>query len=203
MHIFLGTVAILIAVISYSLYFRDVLAGKTKPHAFTWLIWSSLNMFIFYAQIMNNGGPGAWVTGAAAIANGLIFLLALRYGEKNIALLDWLCLLIALTSLGIWLVYPDGELSILLACALFVIGFIPTLRKSFRKAHEETAITFGLNSIKFFIALFALSSVTITTALFPFLLFIINGFFACFLFVRQQSSAKRNKVRKRPRKVTA
>jgi chromate transport protein ChrA len=203
MHVLLGTVTILIAVVSYSLYFRDVLAGKTKPHAFTWLIWSFLNLFVFYAQVMNNGGPGAWVTGAAAIANGIIFLLALRYGERYIAWLDWFCLAAALLSLAVWLVYPDGEASILLASAVFVIGFIPTFRKSLHKAHEETAITFGLNSVKFFIALFALSSISITTAVYPFLLFLVNGFFAGFLFTRQRSAVRSKKGRRKPVRSTA
>lgn len=204
MHVLLGTITILIAVVSYSLYFHDVMIGKTKPHAFTWLIWSFLNLFVFYAQLTNNGGPGAWVTGAAAVANGIIFLLALRYGERNIARLDWLCLIAALFSLGAWLIYPDGEASILLASAVFVIGFIPTFRKSLHKAHEETAITFGLNSVKFFIALFALSSISITTAVYPFLLFLINGFFASFLFARQRSSAlSKKRSKKRARRATA
>jgi len=193
MHVLLGVVTILIAVVSYSLYFRDVLAGKTKPHAFTWLIWSSLNLLVFYTQLTNNGGPGAWVTGAAAVANGIIFLLALRYGERNIAWLDWLCLAAALLSLAVWLVYPDGEASILLASAVFVIGFIPTFRKSIHRAHEETAITFALNSVKFFIALFALTSISITTAVYPFLLFLVNGFFAGFLLSRQHSAAHNKK----------
>lgn len=187
MNVFLGAVTIIIAAVSYSIYFRDVISGRTKPHAFTWLIWSSLNTFVFYAQYINNGGPGAWVTGAAAIANGIIFLLALRFGERNVTMLDWICLFIAVLALGTWIIYPDGELSMLLACAVLFVGFIPTFRKSIRKPHEETAVTFALNSVKFFIALFALSTISITTASYPFSLFVLNGFFAIFLLTRRRT----------------
>jgi hypothetical protein len=95
------------------------------------------------------------------------------------------------------LMYNMGsELSVILASMTFVIGFAPTLNKSFRKPMEETAVTFGLNSVKFLIALFALSSFTITTAFYPAVLFIVNAFFAIFLFVHQSSSYRKQQKTK-------
>ncbi|TAL14642.1 hypothetical protein EPN95_02250 [Patescibacteria group bacterium] len=185
MSAFLGYLTILIAIVSYSFYIHDVFGHKTKPHGFTWFTWALLNTFIFYEQVIHGGGPGAWVTGVAAIANTVIFFLAFKYGERNITKLDWFCLVTALFALGIWWINSDAVLSVILACAVFVIGFIPTFRKSLHRAHEETAITFALNSLKFLIALFALNAFTLTTALYPLVLFVVNGFFAIFLFTNQ------------------
>ena len=187
MNYALGVIAIVIAIISYSVYFRDIFKHKTKPHGVTWFIWGTLNLFIFYEQMAGGAGPGAWVTGAAAVANLAIFGFAFKYGERNITRLDWICLLIGLLALSLWLVNPGGVLSVILACMVFVIGFIPTLRKSFKHAEQETIITFALNSTKFLVALFALQTVSITTALYPAVLLAVNGFFASFLLYQRMS----------------
>ena len=195
MNYLLGVIAIVIALISYSFYFHDIFRHKTKPHGVTWFIWGTLNFFIFYEQMIAGAGPGAWVTGAAAIANLAIFAFAFKYGERNITRLDWVCLLIGLLALSVWFVNRGGVLSVILACMVFVIGFIPTFKKSFKHAEQETIITFALNSTKFLVALFALQTVSITTALYPAVLFAVNGFFALFLLyerisIRIKASAK-------------
>jgi hypothetical protein len=191
----LGILTIIIATTSYAFYLSDVYKHKTKPHGFTWFIWATLNAFIFYEQITHGGGPGAWVTGVAAIANAVIFLTAFKYGERNITRLDWLCLLIALGALSVWLIDNDAELSVILASSVFVVGFIPTIRKSLKRAHEETAITFALNGLKFVVALCALGTFTITTALYPIVLSIMNTAFAVFLFQRQFATRRHKKVK--------
>jgi len=190
--VYIGLFSVLLAIISYSLYFRDIFKGQTKPHALTWLIWAILNSVIFIEQYSHDAGAGAWVTGVAALANIIIFLLSFKYGERSITRLDWLCLAIAIPAIGLWVQQIDSAITIILACAIFIIGFIPTFRKSFRKPHEETVITFGLNGTKFFIALFALSSFTITTALYPFVLGFMNIFFVAFLLARRKIVKKNN-----------
>jgi chromate transport protein ChrA len=195
MDLLLGLIAVGIAIVSYGLYFKDIFARRTKPHGFSWFIWAILNAFICYEQIIHGGGPGAWVTGVAAFADTLIFLAAFRYGERNITKTDWVCMVLALLALGIWVINSDVVMSVILACSVFVIGFVPTLRKSLRRAHEETAITFALNGLKFLISLFALATFTVTTALYPAVLFVVNTTFAVYLYTqrRSHSLAKRRR----------
>jgi len=180
----LGLITIGIALLSYSFYVADILRGKTKPHGLTWLIWAVLNALIWYQQMSHGAGPGAWVTAVAAIANFIIFLTAFKYGERNITKLDWVCGGFALVAIAAWVVSPNGEVSTVLACIVFILGLIPTFRKSLVNAHQETAITFALNSVKFLVALFALQAFTFTTAAYPLVLFLANGFFAVFLISR-------------------
>ena len=187
MTIILGWVTVVLALISYSFYFRNIFRGKTKPHAITWLVWSLLNTFIFFQQATHNGGPGAWVTGVAAVANILIFFFSFKYGERNITRFDWGCLLIALLVLVAWRLTTSAELAVILASGVFIVGLTPTIRKSRLKAMEETATTYGLNSLKFLIALFALTNVTLVTALYPLVLFVVNALFFIYLVSRQVS----------------
>ncbi len=86
----LGVIATVMALISYVPYIRDMVAGRTKPHAFTWLVWASLTAIAFAGQISDGAGPGAWVTGFTATVSFAIFAVALRHGEKDIAPMDWI-----------------------------------------------------------------------------------------------------------------
>jgi hypothetical protein len=91
--VILGLVAVIIAIVSYIPYFRDIFVGKTKPHLFTWLVWTLLSAIAFFGQIFNQGGAGAWVTGVIAIVSGIIFILAIFTGEKEITFSDKFSLL--------------------------------------------------------------------------------------------------------------
>lgn len=186
MSTWIGILSVLLAVVSYSIYFRAIFRKNITPHAITWLIWGTLNTFIFIQQAVNGAGPGAWVTGVAAAANIVIFLLSLRYGERSLAVLDWICLIVAAVVIVLWLLHSDATITVSLACVIFIIGLLPTLRKSYYKPHEEAVATFGLNSLKFFLALFALQSVTVVTGLYPLTLGIANGFIVIFLIVRRR-----------------
>jgi len=55
--VILGTVAVVMALYSYVPYIKDIFAGKTKPHAFTWLIWGLLTSIAFFGQMADRGGP--------------------------------------------------------------------------------------------------------------------------------------------------
>src|SRR4051812_33924000 len=105
MKTLLAVIASGIAIYSYIPYVRNILGGKTKPHVFSWFIWSLLTGIGFFAQLSDNGGPGAWVSGlTATVCFGIFVLAALRKGEKEIVTLDWLCLFGAFIALGLWAV---------------------------------------------------------------------------------------------------
>lgn len=197
MAIVIGFITILISIISYSLYIKDTLKGKTKPHGMTWLIWAFLNGFIFFQQMTHDAGPGSWVTASAAVACLTIFILSFRYGEKNITHLDWLCLVLVTAMFGYWFANPDPIIAVLLAVIVFLLGLLPTIRKSYRRAAEETIATYALNGVKFFIALFALSTIDVVTVAYPLTLFVVNISFAGYLlysrkYVKQTKRKRKN-----------
>ncbi len=190
----LGLSTIVIAIVSYSICLSDMFKGKTKPHSLTWFIWALLNSFIFFQQITHDAGPGAWVTGTAAAANVIIFILSLKYGEKRITKLDWFCLISALAIFVVWYNTSDATLAVILACLIFILGFAPTIRKAWSRAGEETIATFALNGAKFLIALFALQSFTIVTALYPAVLSILNIGFVIYLILRRPARRKKRQA---------
>lgn len=182
----LGIITVVIAFISYIPYFRDIFKGKTKPHAFSWLVWSVLTGIGFVGQVADNGGAGTWVTGVSALICIIVFFLALFKGEKEITRTDWLSLFGAGIAILLWIVVDQPIISIILITLIDALGFAPTFRKSFHKPQEETVITYTFSAIKFFIALFALDTFSILTVLYPASLVVMNGLFVIMIIIRKR-----------------
>lgn len=190
----LGLSTIVLGIVSYGFYFHSIFKKYTRPHAITWLIWAVLNGVMFVSQQSNGAAAGSWITGMSAVAACLIFVLAVVYGEKSVTALDWYCMLGALVSMLFWLKFQHGIGSVLLASMTFTLGFIPTFRKSFTKPGQEPTLTFALNGLKFLIALYALGSFTIVTALYPAVVASINFGFVGYVVYRRSKVRNKHKT---------
>lgn len=185
----LGISAIVIGFIGYVPYFRTIFSGKTKPHAFTWLVWGVLTAIAFAGQIAGNGGSGAWVTGFTALISFIIFGFALVKGKRDFPLADWLCLLGCIVALGLWVFTKDPLLAIILITVIDMLAFIPTFRKSYTNPFSEPVFTYALSAIKFVVALFALQELSAVTVLYPASLVLTNGLFVILLMVQRRRLA--------------
>ena len=186
----LGFAATAIALASYVPYFRDIFAQKTKPHAFTWLIWGVLTGIAFVGQIAGHAGPGAWVTGFTTFVCLAIAAIAAVNGERNIARLDWVALAGAGLALVVWFLTRGPLLSVILITVIDNVGFIPTLRKSYYRPAEETMSTFVLSGLKWVLGIFALDHLSVTTALFPISIVVASWLFVVMLLVRRKQLAR-------------
>jgi len=182
----IGVLAVVVAFVSYVPYFRNLLAGRTRPHAFSWLVWGILNAIAFSGQIHDKGGAGAWSVGLTAAVMFVIFAISLRKGEKDIRPFDWFCLIGAGISLVPWLLTDNLLLSVILITVIDALGFLPTVRKSFKKPHQETLVTFALSTLKYSLVMIALQRYTLVTTLFPLSLVVMNGLFVAMLVIRRR-----------------
>lgn len=185
-HIFLTVIAFIFGAISYVPYFRDIARGKTKPHLFSWLIFAILSSIIFAAQLIKGGGIGAWVAGFTAFVCLVIAVVSFWRGEKNIAALDWWCLIGALAGIVLWTITSDPLFAVIIVTLVDIIAYIPTARKSYIKPYEETISTWVLNTFKWFISIGGLQSVTLTTVFFPAVIVPTNILFITMLLVRRR-----------------
>ena len=178
--------ALILVLVGYVPYIRDIFKGKTTPHAFTFLIWTLSTAVSFFLQIKGGAGPGAWITCAGVIFQLFIFCLCLRYGTKNVTRSDVFFLILALISLGLWLLVDQPVAAIILAVLVEIFGFIPTVRKSWHEPYSETLFTYWIYVIRHAMAVLALSQFNILTVLFPFTLTIANFIVAILLVVRRK-----------------
>lgn len=182
----LGITATAIAFVSYIPYFRDIFKGKTRPHAFSWLVFGIITIIGFAGQLTGGAGAGSWVTGFSGLVCFVIFYLALTRGEKNILFVDWLSLVGAFVAIIFWVLTKGPLLSVVLITLISLLGFFPTIRKSYQKPNQETLSSYALSGFKFLLGLFALNNFTVVTALYPIAIIIINWAFVGMLVVRRK-----------------
>ena len=181
-----GMAAVVISFLGYIPYFRDIINKKTKPHVFSWFIWSLAGGIGFFAQIISGAGSGAWILGLGFTISAIITILAFRQGEKTITLSDWVAFSGALLGLILWRLTDNPLLAIIFIIITDGLAFVPTFRKAYHKPYEETFISWFFSSFKFLLALVATQSYSLTTVLYPLYLFLSNGAFALMLLVRRK-----------------
>jgi hypothetical protein len=194
----LGVTAVILTFIGYIPYIRDILKGKTKPHVYSWLLWGFVTAIAFALQYGGGAGIGAFVTLAASLASLLcttVFFLALfSKGKKDITVIDTLFLLAALVALGLWLFAKQPIMSTLLVTVIDILGFAPTIRKSWNNPYSETISFYFLNAIRFTLAVLSLQHYNVVTTLYPVTWVLGNGLFALMLYIRQQHVSKTTKT---------
>jgi len=182
----IGLAAILLTFGGYIPYIRDVIRGKTHPHAYSWFMWATTSLVIFGLQLKGAAGIGAFVTLAAVVVTYLIFGLGLKFGKADIMKVDTFSLALAVIAAGLWLVADRPILSAVLLTTAETLAFIPTIRKSWRKPYSETLSSYVLNTLRFGLALLALRHYNLLTTLYPAVWAVGNGVFAIILITRRK-----------------
>ncbi|MDP3881178.1 MAG: hypothetical protein Q8Q32_03310 [bacterium] len=181
----IGSITIILVLVAYFPYFYDIFKGKTKPHIFSWFIWAVITGIIFALQVSDGAGPGAWSTLGVAILASAIFLLSFKNGHKDIRKVDVLFLITAVLTIPLWLLAKQPVLSIILLSAIDMLGFLPTVRKSWNLPHSETLFLYAITAIRHALAIVALNEYSIVTWLFPVTWTIANTAFSIMLITRR------------------
>lgn len=105
---------------------------------------------------------------------------------KNITTSDKWNLVGAAIALGLWFITSNPLWSVILITIVDFLGFVPTIRKSYMKPHEETLIHYVLAGLKFVLAIAALDSYNLTTWLYPASLVAANLLFVVMLVARRR-----------------
>lgn len=183
----LGFVATFLVFVGYVPYLRDIIQGKTKPHIYSWFLWSFVTFIAFALQVSGGAGSGAFVTLAAAIMCLAVIALGFIYKSRvEIVKIDTVFLILAIIALGLWLLAKQPILSAILTTLVDLFGFAPTVRKSWNKPYSETLSFYYLNSFRFGLAVIALQKYSVITAFYPVSWLVANSLFALMLNVRRR-----------------
>ncbi|OGG53175.1 hypothetical protein A2851_03635 [Candidatus Kaiserbacteria bacterium RIFCSPHIGHO2_01_FULL_53_29] len=185
-HIVLGFISVVVGILGYIPYFRDIYRGKTKPHVFTWVIFALLNAIVFFGQVSAGAGAGAWVSAITVLGCSAIALTAFFRGEREITKTDWLCFIGALLGIVLWRITDEPLTAVVVVTVVDVFAFAPTFRKSYMKPHEETISTYVLSTLKYVLGIAALGSFNATTLLFPVAVCLLNSSLVTMLFIRRR-----------------
>ena len=188
--IIISIIAVALSFIGYIPYVLDILKRKTTPHTFTWLVWTLAVGISCALQIAGGAGVGAWTTAAVTFISFVILILSLKYGNKDITRLDIFFLILALMSLFLWVFAKQPVWSVILIVLTDVLGFAPTVRKSWNKPYSETLSTYQITAFRHGLSIFALQQFNILTWLYPMVWVIANVAFSAMLVTRRRIIGK-------------
>lgn len=188
----LAIISVVIGLVAFFPYFRDILRRRTKPHAFTWSVWSVIMSISFVASLSKGGGYGAYAIGATAVACAATFVASLFRGEKDIARLDEMGLAAASVGILLWILTDSPLLAVIIVSLTDFAGFIPTFRKAYGKPWEETLSMYAMSGFSIALSIFALQSINPTTVIYPATVFASNYAFITMVMLRRRKRRDTN-----------
>lgn len=166
-----------------TIYARNTIKGKTKPNRITWSLWSLAPLIAFAAEI--NKGVGLISLMTLSIGLGPLIVLFASFASKKaywrLHQTDYLCGLLSILGLALWIIYRDANIAIVFSIAADIFAAAPTLIKSYRHPETESVEAYWPTILNAGITLLAINSWTVANYGFPIYTFIINIIFVAFI----------------------
>lgn len=161
-------IAVMLTVIAFLPYIRSILHGQVRPHVFSWVIWSLNTSVAFLAAVQAGGGIGTWVIGFSAGVTLFIAMLAyVKRADVTVTITDRLFFIVALAAMPLWYWLDDSLWAVWLVTVIELLGFGPTLRKTWFQPSSESMVFLWLLVLRNALVIAALARHTTTTVLFP------------------------------------
>jgi hypothetical protein len=179
-----GALGLIVTAINYYIYIPSVLRGQTKPHIFSWVIWTALTTVIFLVQVTSGSGPGSWTTGATALACFAITLLCFKYGTPDITTSDKVSFVLGIAAGIAWFLTTTPLLTLLFILLAETLAFYPTFRKSYDRPREEPLACYYLSSLKLALSVGATDNYNFYTLAYPIYFIILYAVYIIMVFYR-------------------
>ncbi len=165
---YLSIIGIGLTFLAYIPYIHSILKNKINPHVFSWLIWGVTTLIVFFAQLSDDGGVGAWVIGVSGLlVTGIALLAYIKKSDSSITKIDWFFLLIAIAALCSWYLSSSAVSAVVILTLMNVIGVAPTIRKSYHLPFSEGLSFFVILVPRNLVSITALEHYSVTTVFFP------------------------------------
>jgi hypothetical protein len=163
----IGIIGGVLLTLSYLPYIYHILRRQTRPHIYTWIIWSMTQIIATTAILAGNGGVFAAIgIGAGAFLSVVVLLLSIPYGTANITRFDYVALIIGLLAMVLWWKLDHPVLAIILISAIDTIGYLPTYRKTWHEPWSESLTAWVLFVAGNICVLFALEQYNLLTTVY-------------------------------------
>ncbi len=126
-------------------YIRDMLRGKSKPNLVTWGLWAFAPLIATGAAL--SADSDIWAT-VRIFMSGFIPLLVfgaalfISQAYWKLSKFDYLCGLMSIIALSVWLIADAPIIAILFAAVADLFATIPTVFKAWKHPETETLYTY-------------------------------------------------------------
>lgn len=184
--LFFGIASTVLSISAFIPYLRDIFKGGTKPHIYSWLVWTILQTIGALAQIKDGAGYGAWMLTLGAVICFSLFILSFKYGTKDVSTFDKWCLFSALVAIVLYFFLHEALYSVILISIIDFVGFLPTYRKTFNDPSSELLSAWVLAGGAYLASILAIEHYSTITVLYNASAFIGNFILVGIILVRQK-----------------
>ena len=173
-----------------STYAISTLIGKTKPNRVTWILWTFIPIIVIAGQIDQQVKWQVILTLSAGISSFFLLLASLKSNKSywKIRRLDYLCGLLSILAILLWLITDNPNLAILLSIMANFLAATPTILKSIRYPRTENYRAYSFASLSAIITLLTVNQWTFPTYSFSLYVLFTNGIL--FLLIRFELGTK-------------
>ncbi len=161
-----------------------IFKGTYKPQRMTRFIYLLMSA-LFIATLIAQGSTDALFL---AVMNGLgtlcIFLLSFKYGVGGTNKLDIVTFFGFLISLIAWKLTSNPTVGLYLSILTDLIGFIPTIEKTWRQPHTEDWRFYFSDILAGGFSTLSVRSYSLANLAFPLYIFFLNGFAVMLILIR-------------------
>lgn len=171
--ILIGYLSGVIGLLAVVPYLRGIFKKETKPERASWLIWTIVDVIAFFSQLAKGASNSLFMTGAYALGDISIFLLAFKYGYGSKLLKrDVIALFGVGISLVFWYLTKEAATAIFIIIMTDAIAGILTVIKSYESPTTENMTKWILTVIASLLASIAVGSLNVILIAFPLYIFL-------------------------------
>lgn len=191
-------VAFILTLLLFVPYILSIKRKEIVPHYFSWTIWAFGTLVVFFAQLSDGGGIGAWPIGFSACITCYVAFLSYRVRSKiEITVQDRILFGLAVSAIPAWVIASDPIWAVVFLTLADLLGFGPTLRKAYSRPYEEHVGVFALAGVRNALVVVALEHYSWTTVLFPAAVGIGCLLVAAVVFLRRYAIPQKDSTGKR------
>lgn len=162
-----ATLAALMIVPMYVVYFRKIRAGRTQPHPVSWALWAAESYTAGLIQTVSGARWGALPTFIVGAACTWIAVVAWRAGYlRHASRGDYVCGACTVIAWGVWLGAGNEGVAAAAVSTAYVLAFAPTAAKAWNKPYSEPPATYVFGGARSALALCVVGTYSVASSLY-------------------------------------
>lgn len=136
------SLAVLLNIAGYFLYFLQIKRGESNPKLVTWGLWSFLSILNFasYREMTN------WVSSLQFFSDAILCIAIsfYIYFHKNMKVWnseDRIVLLLGFLSIIFWWQYREASYANIITCICYIVSFYPVVKEVWKDPYSENPLS--------------------------------------------------------------
>jgi hypothetical membrane protein len=144
-----GVLSVILAIYCGIPYLRSILARKTKPHQFSWLIFAIMNAIVTVSQYLKGARASVLISLTFLIFNLLTLALSLKYGTRNTSRFDKLLFIFSLATIAAWIITKNPSVAIWLTVVIDIFATLMIILKIRQQPDSEAPYAWLVGTVAY------------------------------------------------------